>query len=332
MVLIPDAEMPEASPNRVAIRAFALIYAALLAAFWVALPAFGRHYGSHLVPLFLSFALLLAPYLFLGFGGADLLRNAITSRTARILAGAAFVVPYLVFSIPSGQFRWQFCAIFLLLPIVVNALADSSRNHDGITFQDALALLILGLPVMFRWLNGGWPDAGLGGFLKFLLTDVGVYSFLVVRGLRGAGYDFRFRADDLRIGLRELLFFTPIVLALGFALRFIHFHAVLPPVLKFVMAWPVTFLFVAVPEEFFFRSTLQNLLEPRLGRRGALILASIFFGLSHYNKHALFNWRYVILASLAGIFYGRAWRNQRRIAASAITHTAVDVIWGAWFL
>ena len=33
----------------------------------------------------------------------------------------------------------------------------------------------------------------------------------------------------------------------------------------------------------------------------------------------------------AGIFYGRAWREQRRVPASAITHASVDAIWSFWF-
>jgi len=53
--------------------------------------------------------------------------------------------------------------------------------------------------------------------------------------------------------------------------------------------------------------------------------------LSHFNKGASFNWRYVGLATIAGIFYGRAWRVRRQVLASSITHTAVDVVWSLWF-
>jgi uncharacterized protein len=63
----------------------------------------------------------------------------------------------------------------------------------------------------------------------------------------------------------------------------------------------------------------------------ALILTAILFGLSHFNKRAAhFNWRYVLLAAIAGIFYGRAWRQNRRVATSAVTHTAVDTPWSLW--
>jgi membrane protease YdiL (CAAX protease family) len=39
----------------------------------------------------------------------------------------------------------------------------------------------------------------------------------------------------------------------------------------------------------------------------------------------------VILATIAGIFYGRAWRARRRLFASSVTHTTVDTVWSIWF-
>ena len=68
-----------------------------------------------------------------------------------------------------------------------------------------------------------------------------------------------------------------------------------------------------------------------MGATRALLITSTLFGLSHFNKRAtLFNWRYVLLAALAGIFYGLAWHQQRRVGASAITHASVDTIWSVW--
>jgi len=87
-----------------------------------------------------------------------------------------------------------------------------------------------------------------------------------------------------------------------------------------------------VQEELFFRAWVQNLLERRVGRFAALMIVSISFGLSHFNKRsAHLNWRYVLLATIAGIFYGRAWRENRRVPASSITHTFVDFLWSWWF-
>jgi hypothetical protein len=145
------------------------------------------------------------------------------------------------------------------------------------------------------------------------------------------GFDLRLRLADLRIGGRELVFCAPLAVALGLALGFLHFHAYVPPMSHVVLGWLFTFFFIAVPEELFFRGWLQNLLEQRLGRQRALLMTAALFGLSHFNKRAVhFNWRYVLLAALAGIFYGRAWRQERRVGASAITHASVDTLWSLW--
>jgi hypothetical protein len=153
----------------------------------------------------------------------------------------------------------------------------------------------------------------------------------VIRRLNGTGFDFHFRWPDWKTGLRELAYFAPLVVAGGLALGFLHPHRNLLR-LSMISSWIYIFIFVAVPEELFFRAWVQNLLERRVGRRRALAITAVLFGLSHFNKRsAHFNWRYVVLASIAGIFYGRAWRERRRVPASAITHASVDCIWSFWF-
>jgi membrane protease YdiL (CAAX protease family) len=98
------------------------------------------------------------------------------------------------------------------------------------------------------------------------------------------------------------------------------------------MRWAAIFFFTALPEELFFRAWVENLLEFRFGRCFALIAASLPVGLSYFNKRsAHFNWRYVLLATIAGIFHGRAWREKRRVPASTISHANVDWIWSLWF-
>jgi hypothetical protein len=55
--------------------------------------------------------------------------------------------------------------------------------------------------------------------------------------------------------------------------------------------------------------------------------ASVLFGFSHITNLGFPNWRYVILASIAGVFYGWTWRRTGSIFASAIVHALVDVTW-----
>ena len=255
-------------------------------------------------------------------------------RVVRIAAPALLAIPYGILSAWHHMFRWEWLAVYAALPVVIAwllgqaAVADPEQRGN---WRDALILLTLGLAVDLRWLDGAWP-AGLRGLGNLLLLDAGLYGFLGIRRLSGTGFDFHFRWSDWKTGLRELAFFAPIVMALGLALGFIHPHKNLAPVGRALISWVGIFVFVAVLEELFFRAWVQNLLERRVGRRAALVIASVLFGLSHFNKRsAHFNWRYVLLATIAGIFYGRAWREQRRVPASAITHTFVDWLWYLWF-
>jgi membrane protease YdiL (CAAX protease family) len=249
------------------------------------------------------------------------------------LAPAVLGLPYTLVSNSNGLFRWTWLALYTLLPILISALlymaslADPQQRGD---WRDLFILVFLGLAVDLRWFEPAWGPR-LAIFNKILLLDAGIYGFLAIRRLDGAGFDLRLRLRDLRIGLIWLAAYAPIAAALGLWMGFLHFHPLIPSVRQVLLAWLFTFFFIAVPEELFFRGWMQNLLERRVGRVRALLITSALFGLSHFNKRAIhFNGRYVLLATLAGIFYGLAWRQDQRIGASAITHSSVDAIWSIW--
>lgn len=277
----------------------------------------------------------LAPAAAFGLAAAPVTRAVQrSSALVRTLIPAILVIPYAVVATSQHIFRWQWFALYLILPVAMTwslaqAATDDPERRGN--WRDALVLLTLGLPVDLRWFDSAWPQ-GWESLGKVLLVDAGLYGFLAIRQLDGTGFDFHFRWSDWKTGLRELLYFAPAVLVLGLALGFIQPHRNLPQAAKALLTWAGIFAFIAVPEELFFRAWVQNLLERRVGRRWALVIASILFGLSHFNKRSAdFNWRYVILAMIAGIFYGHAWRERRRVAASAITHTCVDWLWSWWF-
>jgi hypothetical protein len=276
-----------------------------------------------------------------GFGfAADGIARTVQRWPAAVgtLFPALLVLPYALVAVSQHVFQWQWFALYAGLPVWLAWLLRQAARLDAErrgNWRDAVVLLLLGLAVDLRWFDSAWPR-GLEPLGKILLVDAGLYGFAAIRQLDGTGFDFRLRWSDLKTGLRELMFFTPVVLVLGLALGFIHPHANVPGALRALATWGGIFLFIAVPEELFFRAWVQNFLERRMGKRAALVVASVIFGLSHFNKRldlslAHFNWRYVILATIAGIFYGRAWRERRRVPASAITHTCVDWIWSWWF-
>lgn len=274
----------------------------------------------------------LAPLLAFGFAGDQIIRRCQRLPVPlRLVLPALFGVPYLLAGSPWDRGHWL--VIYFGLPVVIAVLLWHAKQYDPQQrgdWRDFAVLLVLGLAVDLRWLEPAWP-AHLSVISKLILLDSGLYGFLAVRQLTGVGYDLRLRKEDVVIGLRELLFFAPIGVPLGLALGFLHFRAHLPEPRSAALTVIFTLFLIAIPEEIYFRGWMQNLLERRLGRSGSLWLTAVIFGLSHFNKRAAhFNWRYVLLAAVAGIFYGRAWRSRRRAAASAITHTLVDSVWSLW--
>ena len=331
------------SPGRVAVAILAL----LLASIWVGFrdSSIARPLQGHTASAFLSFALLLAPLWLFGFGAANALRTALARRGQRVAMASLCCLPYLCFSIPRHEFQWPLAVAMAGFPVLLAALLVypavephfstplrvTARVAGTPSWRDAVVLMALAAVLELRLLTPAWPYTGLGSLPKLYLADVALYLYLVVRGIDGMGYSFIPSGRTFLIAAREWAFFAPFGIGLGLALKFITFHPRLPSPMHAAAAVLVTFLLTAVPEELFFRGILQNLLETRLGRTGALVLTSMLFGLSHFHKGAAFNWRYVLLAAIAGIFYGRAWRAERKVLASAITHTAVDVVWSLWF-
>ncbi len=290
--------------------------------------------GSLWARAFASFTLLLAPLWFFGFGAAEPLK-AIPSwgkiAYASVLAG-----PYFVFALGTSEFQFRVAIIVIAFPVSLAAflqLPDLQLPDlpQKIVWRDATVLAIIAATYYLRLVQTAWPHPYLAVFPKLFLADVALYCFLVVRRLECAGYSLVPTISALLIGLREWIFYVPIALVLGELTGFIHFHAASPALGKIAAGLLLTFLLIAIPEELFFRAILQNLLETRLTKTWALVVAALLFGLSHFNHGASFNWKYVMLASLAGIFYGRAWRANRQVFASVLTHTAVDVVWSLWF-
>jgi membrane protease YdiL (CAAX protease family) len=285
-------------------------------------------------PIILAALLTLIPLMGAAFFPERLksLRDSVP-RAALLLAPALLSIPYALVASSLGVLHPGWLLVYALLPVVIAALLDRARDADinrlG-NWRDFVVLFGLGLAVDLRWLEPAWP-AGTTALGKMLLLDAGIFGFLAIRQLDGVGFDLRLKPRDAGTGLREFGYFAIIAIPLGLGLGFLHFHAHWPSPLKIISAFLFTFLFIAIPEELFFRGWLQNFLERRLGKGLALAMTAVIFGLAHWNKRtATFNWRYVLMASIAGIFYGRAWMAQRRVGASALSHASVDTFWSIW--
>lgn len=95
---------------------------------------------------------------------------------------------------------------------------------------------------------------------------------------------------------------------------------------NFYFLWAIhNLFFVCVAEEAVFRGMIQNFLTLRFQRIGggkwlALVIASALFGLIHFRG----GWIYMVMAGVAGLFYGYAFMRARKIEASILTHFCLN--------
>lgn len=301
-----------------------------------------------LAALMESVALLLAAFVGLTQPTFIKLLRRWSAASAVRAAGLPFLllIPYLIFGLGTRTFSLAAFAKLLAYILVPTALLlpDRLTHRQVLTWRDGAAMVALAVPVAAGWLHGiwAWPQ-DLYVFRPIFCVLVGGYGFMVLRNLEGVGFRLVWTRRDISEALLNLAGYALPAIPLGLALNFIH-----PPhaaSLARTGGWGTTasfffmfvgiYLTVAIPEEMLFRGILQNLLVRTIDRgpRGlyGLLIASVVFGASHLHHAPVPNWRYAILATLAGIFYGNVYRTRQRLCASALTHALVDTIWHFWF-
>ena len=240
-------------------------------------------------------------------------------------------VPYLIYAVACHDFRWLALARLaaIALPPLALYLVLPVRNLAALNWQDGIAWLWLSLPILFRWLAGIWTVPSNLDFMgRLFMIMVAAWLWVWIRPVPGIGYSFAITLRTLRAAGLNFLFFAAIAIPASLALGFTRWNPRWPGAAGFLIEYLEIFVFIAWLEELLFRGFLQTLIG---GVRGQVI-ASIIFGFSHIlNGHAP-NWRYVALASIAGWFYGTAFRKGGNLMASSMTHALVDTVWRTFFL
>lgn len=291
----------------------------------------------------ISLSLLLGA--FVGLTDSSLIRELRHLATQSIvLAGAiplALLVPYVIYAVGTNTFSPHALlklAAYVLVPVslLLPDRAHRAAQSRPAGWWDFAAMLALGLPISANWLAGIWTwPFELYFYRPLTAVCVGSYGFVVVRDLDDVGYKLTLRKADWTDGLVNFVAFSLLAIPLGYALHFIHFRPQSVSLAGFAGRLLGIYLTIAIPEELLFRGILQNLLvrSIRRGPKGlaGLLIASLVFGASHLHHAPVPNWRYAIMASLAGIFYGNAYRTRHRLSAPALSHALVDTAWHFWF-
>lgn len=238
---------------------------------------------------------------------------------------------YLAYVLGTGTaqlLRILIMAGFLFAPLFLLASAPAGASA---TWQDFVAIAGIWTVVKFGPSHWIWPYPG--GRLAYIFTvmvavNLAIAGFLLQRRIKDAGYNIGWGNRWALYVVASLAAFACIAIPLGIRM---HFIAYAPRVSEWKSFIPLSIgilFFTAWPEEFLFRGLLQNLLSRASNNETAgLITASILFGFSHITNLHFPNWRYVLLASIAGLFYGWTWRKTGSIFASAVVHAGVDILW-----
>jgi membrane protease YdiL (CAAX protease family) len=273
------------------------------------------------------------------------LRRILHSRPALIWLAPALLT--LVFCLAAALAR------ALSPPLAMLALAYTSAPVACAYFQglgeakkpsalDFLAILLLWLPLEFG-AGASLIPRPAQGFLHSVAYGIaillGLIVFLLFRSFAGMKYNLPLRApglwDAFWLPVAAYVALAPVLAILGVAIAFIPPpHAPTASPRAMTAALGLIFLGTALPEEILFRSLIQNLLMRRFGEStGMLVIASIVFGCAHLDNgpQPLPNWRYAILASIAGFAYGKVFQKSSSVCSSALLHMLVDWTKHAFF-
>jgi membrane protease YdiL (CAAX protease family) len=279
--------------------------------------------------------LLLMELLFAARGVADGLAETLGAGSGVLLGACVFVI-YMVYLLGTGTFELTKAATMAVLVFVPIGLALWSNGAAAGTWQDFLTLAGIWVLVKFgptHWLWSYPQGAKLGYvFTVMVAVNTAIASFLLVRRAKGIGYSIGWGNRWTFYVLSSFVVFACVAIPLAISMHFIAFAPQWRNWTSYIGLSVAIFMFTAWPEELLFRGLLQNFLSrASKSEMAGWWTASMLFGFSHITNLGFPNWRYVFLASIAGLCYGWTWRRTGSIFASALVHAGVDATWHFFF-
>ncbi|MGI8960592.1 MAG: CPBP family intramembrane glutamic endopeptidase [Bryobacteraceae bacterium] len=221
--------------------------------------------------------------------------------------------------------------VYTFVPTVCVYGQIKRGQKQSASWLDVAVILMLWLPLEFsagaslvpRPVQGVLHATAYG-----IAVTLAVTLFLLARRWQGMRYGLPRGFSDLRNVLVgyfiSVLFLIPLGLWVGF-LAPPH----LPRVSLRTAAFRIFLIFfgTAFPEEILFRALIQNWFSQRIQQSWkAVVVSGVVFGASHLNNAPgpLPNWRYMAVATIAGLIFGTVFLRSSSIFASTTVHAAVN--------
>ncbi len=252
-------------------------------------------------------------------------------RPKPILLPVAWCIPYLVYALGTGHFAWTALArlVLIALPMVLVYEFAPIADLRRLRWQDGVAAVWLIAVVLSNQLKGIWTvPVNLDFMGRLYVISVAAWTWTFIRPVPELGFEFYFTLTALGASAKNFCWFASIAIPLGLVLGFTSWNPRWHGLGQFCTDYLGIFLFIALLEEMFFRGFLQTLLAQSLkSANKSQAFVACLFGLFHILHAPFPNWRYVVLASIAGWFYGSAFRQGGNLMASATMHALVDTVW-----
>jgi membrane protease YdiL (CAAX protease family) len=269
-------------------------------------------------------------YLLTGFPAMVAWLKKLSRQTAAMLLIAAAAAPYLIFSLGAHNYQTASLLVLLALTGVVAwwwLLFPRGLIAD-LAFLAFVAAVYLAQP--FALIYALPLAANSLGRLMWMHTAI--LAALLVGRVEDPRAGFWPSPKEWRTGFTAFAAFIPVALVLGLALKFARFHPAPGWAWKAIPLFLGMLWVVAYGEEFFFRGLLQRWFSNWLRSAGAgLIAASLLFGSVHLFFRKFPNWRFAIIAAVAGLFYGWAFQRAGSVRAPMVAHALVNVVWRLLF-
>ena len=259
-------------------------------------------------------------------------RSVLKSRPALLFAApAALTLLFLALAASAGAFSIPLALLILAYTFAPAAAAFFQGPIGKATWLDFVIILMLWLPIEFAAGHSLVPKPAQG-FLHSVAYGIaillGLVIFLAFRAMPGMKYKLP-SARDLAYGIAAFVVCAPVLIAIGRLLGFIPpLHApVSPSAGAIARTFGIIFVATALPEEILFRSLIQNWWMQRFAFTSRMLLvAALIFGAAHLDNgpQPLPNWRYMILATIAGLAYGKAFQKSSSVFSSVTCHALVD--------
>lgn len=288
------------------------------------------HVGRPFVATMIVFACFLSMMMLFAASSVTERFWAIAGPGSAWLFSLVLFLLYLVYVLGTGTaslLRIAAMAGFLFVPLLLLAPAQGAAA----TWQDFATIAAIWTAVKFGPRNWIWayPSERLAYmFTVVVAVNLAIAIFLLMRRVKNVGYNIGWGSGWGLYVVGALALFACVAIPLGIRMDFIAYAPKFSEWRRFVPLSIGILFFTAWPEEFLFRGLLQNLLSRTSNSETVgLVTASVLFGLSHITNMYFPNWKYVLLATIAGVFYGWTWRKTGSIFASALVHAGVDILW-----